>query len=262
KFLTQYSFFDLDEGNEGLVDLIIAGKLIIQGDPNRMVWLTSARQPCLFWDDMESGGGKWAADSPWGIVSVTSPSRSRSLGLYQYYPYPLTQHYPRPYPITQPYPHYPSGTISTTSHQGTQTNCWADSPSGNYSNYERSWLKIKDPLDFSNVQDPYLQFWTKYCSESYDDYLSVRVSLNNWSSWDEVARYSGNSYSWIEKTVDLDQYGGYSNVRIGFYLYSDSYSTYEGFYLDDIEVRSDHVPLPGDWGSLILTSASDSNSSI
>jgi parallel beta-helix repeat protein len=79
KFSQGDSLLDLEGGTHELVDLIIDGKLVIQGDPNDMVRLTSTGEPpCIFSDNMENGADKWDYDGFYlddiEICSVSFPS--------------------------------------------------------------------------------------------------------------------------------------------------------------------------------------------
>jgi hypothetical protein len=75
-----------------------------------------------------------------------------------------------------------------------------------------------------------------YSTESGYDYCLPQISTDGGTTWtDLVTHYSGASTGWGARDMDLAAYTG-SNVKIRFHFTSDTSVTYEGWYVDDIEV--------------------------
>jgi hypothetical protein len=97
-------------------------------------------------------------------------------------------------------------------------------------------------LDFTGAAAAELSFWTNYRIEYGWDFMYFEVSVNG-LDWNEIAKYTGNQYSWVQKTYSLDDYIGESNVIIRFRFSSDSYSEDQGMYIDDLGVTVNGVGL-------------------
>jgi surface antigen len=118
------------------------------------------------------------------------------------------------------------------------TKCWTDSPDGNYSNNTNVSL-MSLSLDLSGLTNPVLSFWTRYSFENGYDYGNVYVSFledSSWSSWEQVASYTGTQSSWVKKQVPLNSYKG-KVIKIAFQVSSDWLITDDGWYIDDVEIK-------------------------
>jgi hypothetical protein len=122
--------------------------------------------------------------------------------------------------------------VSSDAHSGSYS--VTDSPYGNYSNYSNSYLKSPQ-FDLSGSMTPMLTFWHRYAFENGYDKGMVEISINYGSSWTELKRFTGTESTWTAETVSLSAYSG-KTVMIRFRLYTDSYGTADGWYLDDIAI--------------------------
>ncbi|MBN1811814.1 MAG: hypothetical protein JXA14_08260, partial [Anaerolineae bacterium] len=112
---------------------------------------------------------------------------------------------------------------------GDMTNC------DHYDNYMDAWM-IYGPFDLSDAQDAELNFRFWNDSEIDWDWFGW------WASSDGVSfsgtRHSGNSSGWSYRSLDLSSLIGDPSVWVAFTFESDgSVSSYEGAYVDNIELR-------------------------
>lgn len=115
------------------------------------------------------------------------------------------------------------------------THCLSDSPGADYAdNIDLSaYLRVS----LGTATRPVLTFWQRYGLEPNQDYGFVEVSLdggNNWTRWNAVTSQTG--FGWQQAEVDLGSYAG-SQVIIRFRLKSTSANPYDGWYLDDVEIK-------------------------
>ncbi len=113
--------------------------------------------------------------------------------------------------------------------------------------YSVTYMDLAEPLQVQAADS--LRFWTYYNIESGYDYAYVELSTdgglnyapipgsittnanpNGYNRGDGITGHSGN---WIQASFDLSAYAGQS-VLIRFSYYTDSYLTYDGFFVDDI----------------------------
>ena len=120
------------------------------------------------------------------------------------------------------------------------------SPPGPYATDMNAWM-VAGPFDLSNASDAELLFNFWNISELNYDYFSCMVSIDNSQYYG--TRWSGTYDSWNSVNFDLtDVYTlgnvcGQPEVWIAFIFTSDYIVTYEGAYVDDIELQ---VELAGD----------------
>ncbi|MBU0573683.1 MAG: S8 family serine peptidase [Candidatus Margulisbacteria bacterium] len=113
--------------------------------------------------------------------------------------------------------------------------------SGSYSyfsgsvDYLLSSMSIKDPIAVPSSGGQ-LSFWCYYDTEEWCDDVLLQVSTNN-VNWTQLDRFTGSSGSWAQKIYDLAAYAG-SSVYIRFQADNDYSIVKEGFYVDDISIRS------------------------
>ncbi len=128
----------------------------------------------------------------------------------------------------------------TTGDSHSPTHSWTDSPTGQYGNYTDNW--VQSPiLDLSGASQVALNFWHKYDTEATYDFCHVEYSINGGLSWTELTSYDGSSSGWVQEEVDVPQLAHQANARLRFRLTSDVSLTYDGWYIDDVQVI---VPLP------------------
>ena len=80
-----------------------------------------------------------------------------------------------------------------------------------------------------------LRFAENHITQPGSDLCKVQISTNGGSSWTSLDSYSGDSGGWQAKDYDLSAYAG-SSARIRFLFTSNASVSYEGWYIDDIQV--------------------------
>ncbi|MEK7683825.1 MAG: choice-of-anchor J domain-containing protein, partial [Verrucomicrobiota bacterium] len=121
-----------------------------------------------------------------------------------------------------------------TAHGG--TNSLTDSPGANYPNNVDNSARLK--LDLQAASRPYLSFWQRYALEQGKDFGYVEVSKdegNNWSSLFAVTGSGGTN--WYNARIDLSPYAG-DLVLVRFRIVTDAQNRYDGWYIDDVEVKN------------------------
>ena len=143
----------------------------------------------------------------------------------------------------------------------------AKSVRNEYSNNNRNYLVMNSYVDLSQTSNPFLTFWHIAKTEGGGDYCKVQISTDNGSTWRTLPanayegnannygayqRFDENSYSewrgdpatnswWKKETFSLDNFKE-KRVKIRFYLYSNSATTKEGWYIDDISIEDNTCP--------------------
>lgn len=126
-----------------------------------------------------------------------------------------------------------TGNWSLSNQWGLTTNAYSppsaltDSPGGNYSNNWNAAATIN-----GSYQASQLLFHHRYDIENNWDFARVQVAADG-GHWQTIANYTGVQSSWQQVTLDLDQFAGQS-LQLRFLLYTDTYVTSDGWYLDDI----------------------------
>jgi len=156
----------------------------------------------LYSEDFESGGATWTATGSWQIGAPTSGPMSG----------------------------YNS------------TNCAATNLSGNYGDYEDSWLLSQAITLPGSSQQILLSFYEWFSLESGYDYGRVQISTDNGNSWAQL--YASNGYSeWRSTFLDITTYQG-QTIMLGFNLTTDGSIVADGWYVDDIKIeRMTNEPL-------------------
>ncbi|MGE4490076.1 MAG: hypothetical protein AB7E95_11095, partial [Kiritimatiellales bacterium] len=116
------------------------------------------------------------------------------------------------------------------------TGSWlSDSPYSPYGNNQRETDNYAlTAVDLSDAVWPVLSFWDRFSFSGTDRaWLQISKDGVNWS-----ARYvcTGERTDWALQQLDLSEWAGEPNVRIRFYLYTDSTATADGWQLDDLSV--------------------------
>lgn len=136
--------------------------------------------------------------------------------------------------------------------------CFADSRYGNSSNNTNSYLTLTQNISLAGVEQPRLEFWAKWATETGYDYARLQISTNNGASWTTLAgqhtqifggqpSYLGIKH-WVKESINLAPYAG-QQARFRFYMYTDGGLVGDGFYFDDFKVvdyQDVVVALPGD----------------
>lgn len=125
----------------------------------------------------------------------------------------------------------------TDSQSHSPTHSWTDSPAGSYGNGANSSLTSPD-LDLAEATAVELTFWQRYQTEATYDFCRVEISADGGASWSEVARFDGERLTWEKVTLPLPGLVGAAQARLRFRLTSDGSITRDGWYVDDVTVRS------------------------
>lgn len=124
-----------------------------------------------------------------------------------------------------------TGTWATTTAQAhSPTRSLTDSPAGSYVDYADSYALLNGARRAST-----LRFWHRYVTESGYDYAKVEVSADG-GPWQPVATYHGTLATWTQVSLDLSAFAG-RDLAIRFHLTSDVSLTYDGWYIDDVEIE-------------------------
>jgi subtilisin family serine protease len=104
-------------------------------------------------------------------------------------------------------------------------------------------LKLKHGLDLSSADDAELSFWTAYSLRSKKDFGFVEISPDNGQTWNAIgAEITGINLLWHNVSISLSDYvAAEDSIRIRFRLTTDAdiNGFYEGWYLDDIQIKED-----------------------
>ncbi len=133
----------------------------------------------------------------------------------------------------------PTNALGFQAHSG--NNCTVTLLNVNYPAYPSSNSRLISPQFIlpPASSNPYLRFWHWYSlggsTGGNPDYavVEIKAGTNAWQSITPL--YSGNAGAWTEPFVDLTSYGG-QTVQLAFHLIPGSYSSGEGWYVDDIQI--------------------------
>jgi hypothetical protein len=123
--------------------------------------------------------------------------------------------------------------VSNLSHSPVRS--WHESPGGS-SPHSANISLAAPPLDFRGTTGVRLVFWHRYAIESNYDYGHVEWSSDGGGSWHEVATYTGTQSSWTRVEIPLPGLEGAGDARVRFRYSSDSNTSYDGWYIDDISL--------------------------
>lgn len=167
----------------------------------------------IFADNFENGTSNWQLMNTWGLVSSAYHSPNYSM---------------------------------------------TDSPSGNYPNNANTYIISTGNIDLINSNAATLEFWTKWDIEAGWDFAQVKVSTNNGSTWIPLQGkftspgagkgaqpagepgYDGTQSTWVKEEMDLSSFID-NQIKIQFLLKSDGSVQKDGWYLDDIVIKSYEV---------------------
>ena len=127
-----------------------------------------------------------------------------------------------------------------------------DSPSGNYGNNSQTTIKTTNSINLAEVAVAQLEFYARWNIEKSYDFVALEVSTdgNTWQqlcgkytstgSSNQIAGqpiYDGVQNTWVKEQIDLSAYIG-QQIYIRFRFKSDGYVTEDGFYFDDLSVKT------------------------
>ncbi len=191
-------------------------KVVIKISLNGVILITDTTsilvgQPTsIFSDNFESGINNWQLTNTWGLTSLTYNSPIYSL---------------------------------------------TDSPSGNYPANTNTYVISNINIDLTQSNAAVLEFWTKWDIEVGWDFAQVKISTNDGSTWIPLKGkytksgagkgaqpanepgYDGTQSTWVKEEMDLSSYVG-NNIKLQFLLKSDGSVQKDGWYIDDITIKS------------------------
>ncbi len=164
----------------------------------------------LFYDDMESGAGKWTTGGTKNTWAITTDQEIFDNA-------------------SNPVPSPP--------------NFWSDSPGTNYAADTNSYLMTSSNLDLSAYSGSpvYVGFGAAMqIEEDYWDHGYIEVSGDGGSTWIPLNDFSGYSYYWYPNfNYALPDKVKTSQFRLRFRLASDDSFEYPGWLLDNIGIGTD-----------------------
>ncbi|MFH1121796.1 MAG: M14 family zinc carboxypeptidase [Bacteroidota bacterium] len=127
----------------------------------------------------------------------------------------------------------------------------ADSPTGNYANNTNNSTTLTQNVSLVNASVAVLNFHARWRIEPGYDYVQLKISTNNGSTWTPVAGkythpgssnqvpgqpvYDGIVNSWVREEINLSQYAG-QNIKLRFTLRSDGGTRADGYFFDDLAI--------------------------
>ncbi len=127
----------------------------------------------------------------------------------------------------------------------------ADSPFGNYANNANNSTSLTESISLENASVAVLSFYARWRIEPGYDYVQVKVSTNNGTTWTPLAGkythpgndnqlpgqplYDGIVNSWVREEINISEYAG-QDIKIRFTLRSDGGTIADGYFFDNLEV--------------------------
>ncbi len=128
-----------------------------------------------------------------------------------------------------------------------------DSPSGNYQSNSNSGITLINALDLTDALGATLEFDAQWAIESDWDYAQALISTDNGVNWiplqgqytnpgtgsfqPDEPLYDGTHLTWVHETIDISAYSG-AQIKLRFQLVSDGSLNEDGFYVDNIVVKT------------------------
>lgn len=123
------------------------------------------------------------------------------------------------------------------------TKSLSESPTGNYLDNEISSAKMANGVNLTTYPSAQLKFYARYQIEAGFDYMYVDVSNNDFTNFNTLAVFDGNSTTWTQYTLDLGGYcgAGNTNVKVRFRFESDGGLNMDGMYIDNFQIIGSNV---------------------
>ncbi|NVM29627.1 MAG: immune inhibitor A [Candidatus Helarchaeota archaeon] len=84
-----------------------------------------------------------------------------------------------------------------------------------------------------------LTYYHKYEMDDGWDNCYVEIKINGTGTWDALATHTGSQASWVQNNINITSYvGNYVNIRFRFT--SDISANWDGWFLDDIVVKTEN----------------------
>jgi len=170
----------------------------------------------IFQDDMESGPGGWDATGLWNQDTF----RSVSPVYAWYYGQPAKRNY-----------------NTGAANSGTLTSPQIDLTGATEARLTfQEWIDVEDDVSPKCPEIILGESW---------DCATVQVSTTNGATWETLTQSYDNypNPNWVERTADLTPYVGKTiYIRFWFDTVDYKFNSFEGWYIDDVEVTAD---MPG-----------------
>jgi hypothetical protein len=128
-----------------------------------------------------------------------------------------------------------------------------DSQNGDYYNNANNTIETANEIDLTGASQASVSFYAKWDIEKSWDYVQFEISTDNGVSWvpqcgkytnkgtvnqgiETQPMYDGTQNNWVKEEINLSDYLG-QHIKFRFQLVSDSYTTGDGFYFDEIKVN-------------------------
>ena len=143
------------------------------------------------------------------------------------------------------------GLCNVNPHNGNYS--FNESPTGNYSNNTTRIMTLTQPLNLSNANSAWMDFYARWDIESNYDFCQIEASTDG-INWTPLAGnytqpgsgigvqqsgqpgYEGSQAIWVNEQIDLNQYIGQSFFKFRFELKSDGGVVGDGFFVDDFQI--------------------------
>ncbi|MFQ5708492.1 MAG: FlgD immunoglobulin-like domain containing protein [bacterium] len=111
-----------------------------------------------------------------------------------------------------------------------------DSPNGNYPPNANASITLANAIDLSSATVPVLTFWHKFDTNINQDFCRVEISKDFGFTWTEITNFTGTNSTWNLVQLDLSSFTA-SPIMIRFRLTSDDHWQFDGWYIDDVEIK-------------------------
>ncbi len=113
-----------------------------------------------------------------------------------------------------------------------------DSPQGSYRKDAEVGIKLREPLDFSDANNPQLVLRHRYRLRTGSDSVFIEGSTDGGNNWTTIGDgVNGELYSFEMAAYSLADFAGSDEFLLRFRLSTiNSYGQYDGYYVDDIAV--------------------------
>jgi len=116
------------------------------------------------------------------------------------------------------------------------THSITESPSGNYPVNSNATITLANPIDLSSSNAPVLIFWHRYNVQTNYDWCYVEISQDGGFNWELKEQFTGFTNTLFPYQIDLSNYKT-SPLLIRFRLRDNGNTTYDGWYIDDVEIK-------------------------
>lgn len=124
--------------------------------------------------------------------------------------------------------------------------CLTDSPDDNYTAGAQNTFQLKEAIDFTMAENPYIEFKAKWSLEPEEDFVRFEASYDGGTNWEALAgkytqylsglpTYTGHQH-WVDERISLEDFVGVDQLLLRFVLEANIGGESDGFYFDDFQV--------------------------